>query len=328
VSVVAATVNVVAVSAFTFAVTPNVVAAAASRVAAAAHVDAASATVVTAEATTLASALTVFADAASTVAAAPSTVVAAVTTFAEDATTIIAAGNVFVAATTTNAAAFVTSTGNRHGNEEDIMTITNAVHRSVITMRTSVPVATVVAYALNLVAKMQNNPAFATPTPTLAAITAAANDLAAAEQTASQKTKGAVTLRNDKRAVLVTLLHQLRSYVQSQADANLENGQAIIESAGMTVKKTVARKARVFAARPGTTSGTVHLTTPSASKRAAYDWQYSIDGGKTWVAVPSTLKAQTTVSGLTAGATVMFRYQSLTKAGEGDWSQPVSFTVK
>ena len=179
------------------------------------------------------------------------------------------------------------------------MTITNAVHRSVITMRTSVPVATLVAYALTLVAKMQNNPAFATPTPTLAAVTTAANELAAAQQAASQKTKGAVTVRDDKRAVLVTLLHQLRSYVQSQADANLENGQAIIESAGMTVKKTVARKARVFAAKSGATTGSVHLIAPSASKRAAYDWQYSTDGGKTWVAVPSTLRAQTSVSGLT-----------------------------
>jgi hypothetical protein len=31
---------------------------------------------------------------------------------------------------------------------------------------------------------------------------------------------------------------------------------------------------------------------------------------------------------LTAGATVMFRYRAVTKIGESDWSQPISFMVK
>jgi hypothetical protein len=87
-------------------------------------------------------------------------------------------------------------------------------------------------------------------------------------------------------------------------------------------------KPRTFAAVQGPTSGSVKLVAASAARRASYEWQYSTDGGKTWVAVPSTLRAQTSVSGLTAGATVSFRYQSLTKAGEGDWSQPISVIVK
>jgi hypothetical protein len=45
------------------------------------------------------------------------------------------------------------------------------------------------------------------------------------------------------------------------------------------------------------------------------------DGGKTWVITPATLQAKTTVTGLTPGATVEFRYRSVTKTGEGNWSQ-------
>jgi hypothetical protein len=48
---------------------------------------------------------------------------------------------------------------------------------------------------------------------------------------------------------------------------------------------------------------------------------------KTWVTVPSTLQAKTTVAGLTPGATVTFRYRAVVKTGEGDWSQPTSLMV-
>jgi DNA-directed RNA polymerase specialized sigma24 family protein len=54
----------------------------------------------------------------------------------------------------------------------------------------------------------------------------------------------------------------------------------------------------------------------------------SLDGGKTWVAAPSTLQAKTNVYGFAPGATVLFRFRPVTKAGEGDWSQPVSLIVK
>jgi hypothetical protein len=88
------------------------------------------------------------------------------------------------------------------------------------------------------------------------------------------------------------------------------------------------RAPRVFAAKPGIVSGAVKLATASAGHRASYDWEYSIDGGKTWVAMPSTLQARTTLSGMVPGATVMFRYRAVIKTGEGDWSQPTSLLVK
>jgi hypothetical protein len=54
------------------------------------------------------------------------------------------------------------------------------------------------------------------------------------------------------------------------------------------VKKTAARAPRVFAAKPGDVSGSVKLVTDSAARRASYEWQSSIDGGKTWVSLPAT----------------------------------------
>lgn len=189
-------------------------------------------------------------------------------------------------------------------------------------------VAALIAYAQAIVTAMTNNPRVPSPVPALAVVAAAIAALQSAQSSALARTKGAVTARNDKKAALVALLQRLRMYVQTVADADLENSAAIIQSAGIAVKKAAARRPRVFEAVQGAVSGTVKLVTASAGKRASYDWEYSTDGGKTWLLLPSTMQAKTSVSGLTPGATVQFRYRALTRTGEGDWSQPLSFLVK
>lgn len=55
--------------------------------------------------------------------------------------------------------------------------------------------------------------------------------------------------------------------------------------------------------------------------------EYSTDAGKTWFDMPGTLKAKTTVTGLTPQSTVEFRYRSITKAGASDWSAPIAHVV-
>jgi len=110
-------------------------------------------------------------------------------------------------------------------------------------------------------------------------------------------------------------------------DASTENGAAIIESAGLAVRKSVTRRARTFAAKAGAVSGSVKIVAPTASHRASYEWQYSVDNGKTWITAPVTLQAKTTVAGLAPGSTALFKSRAVTKRGEGDWSQPVSLVI-
>jgi hypothetical protein len=126
----------------------------------------------------------------------------------------------------------------------------------------------------------------------------------------------------------VTLLQQLRGQIQTVADASPETSASLIQSAGIAVRKTPVRAKRAFTAKPGAVSGSVLLVTDAAARRAFYEWQYSADGGKTWLAAGSTLKTSSTVPGLTPGASVMFRYRAGTKAGEGDWSQTATIIVK
>ena len=164
--------------------------------------------------------------------------------------------------------------------------------------------------------------------PTLATLTAAIDALQTAETAALARTKGAVVTRNEKRLALVQLLQQLEGYIQAQADANLENGASIIaERRGRGEEDGGAPAARLRREAGGVT-GTAKLVAASAAHRASYEWEYSTDGGKTWVTAPATLQAKTTVTGLTAGTTVQFRYRPVTKTGEGNWTQPVSLVVK
>ena len=208
-------------------------------------------------------------------------------------------------------------------------TINKSIHRATVSLNIPAKIADVLLYANNIAQRLTGNPNFPTPTPTVAALTAAINDLHAAETAALSRAKGTATVRNDKRAVLVSLLQQLDGYVQSVADATPENGAAIIESAGLPVRKIPAPAKRAFAVKPGALSGQAKVTAVSAGPRSSYEWQYSTDGGKTWVLAPATTQGKTTIVGLPAGTTVQFRYLAVTpKGGQGDWSPALSLLVK
>ncbi len=206
-------------------------------------------------------------------------------------------------------------------------TTTKQTHKPLVSLKLPISVAMLIAYARTIVTKMTGNPYFPSPTPSLAQLTTSIDALVTAETAALGRAKGAVATRNQQKAALVTELKQLKGYIQSVADAApAENAVSIIESAGVSVHKTVTRTARTFTATPGPVSGTANLRT-AASRRAAYDWEYSTDGGKTWISAPGTLQAKTTITGLTPTANVQFRYRALTRTGEGDWSQPVALVI-
>jgi predicted phage tail protein len=210
------------------------------------------------------------------------------------------------------------------------MTTTNqSIHRATVSLAIPRKNADLILYGTNVAQKLTGNASFPTPTPTVAAIVAATRDLQTAETAALSRAVGATTVRNGKRVVLVSLLQQLRGYVQGVADATPEDGAAIIESAGLAVRKLALHGKRQFAVKQGALLGTASITAVAAGNRASYAWEYSLDGGKTWIAAPITTQSKTTVAGLPSGTVVQFRYLAVTpKGGQGNWSQPLSLLVK
>ena len=148
-----------------------------------------------------------------------------------------------------------------------------------------------------------------------------------AQTLTATRAKGAVQQRNAAMALVLTDFGSLRAYVQSVADADPANAIAIAHSAGMDVRKTPVRVKNDLNAKPGKLSGTLAVSARVAGVKASHDWQYSTDGGKTWIAHPSSLKASTIISGLTPQTIVMVRHQAITKAGPQNWGAPVSAVV-
>jgi hypothetical protein len=83
-----------------------------------------------------------------------------------------------------------------------------------------------------------------------------------------------------------------------------------------------------FAVTQGATSGTVHIMAKATARRASCDWEWSNDGGKAWVALPSTLQAKTSLAGIPSGMVAQFRYRAVTKTGVSDWRAATAFLVK
>jgi fibronectin type III domain protein len=202
------------------------------------------------------------------------------------------------------------------------------VHRSIATLKLPKQVALLIGIAKAIALAVSGNKAFPTPDPTIATLDTAIADLETAETAVKTRAPGAVAARNQKRAALVALLEQLKGYVQKIADADPAHATELVQSAAMNVKKVSIRAKRVFDARPGAVSGSVTLVTVSAGNRASYEWEYSSDGGKSWQAALPTLQARMSLTGLQPGAGYSFRYRAVTKAGAGDWSQPVSLLVR
>src|SRR3954447_2168773 len=96
-----------------------------------------------------------------------------------------------------------------------------------------------VQLARTMVTKMTGNSNFTTPSPTLTALTTAADALEAANNAAvaaRSTAKLATTTQEDKQAILLGLLNLEISYVQ-----NITGGDKTkIESAGLSVRNTPA----------------------------------------------------------------------------------------
>jgi hypothetical protein len=182
------------------------------------------------------------------------------------------------------------------------------------------------AYAQAILTAMTGNASFPTPNPPLNTVEA---DLAAyntAEAAVLSRTKGAAEVRNVKLATLRTDLLHLMAHVQGVADATPSNAEAIIQSAGMSVRKVGSHPKGELVAKPGAVSGTVKLIAKAVATRASYEWQYSTDQ-KTWTNAPSTLQSKTDILGLSTATAYFFRFRGVTKAGEASWSQVVSLVV-
>jgi hypothetical protein len=181
-------------------------------------------------------------------------------------------------------------------------------------------------FAKSVLSAMTGNAWLPSPPIPLSTLEAHISALDAAESAVLTRTKGKAQERNAKLRAVLLDLETLRVYVQQVADAHTAEGPAIIEGAGMSVKRVTHHDKPLLEVRQGPVPGSVRLYAKAMRNRSFYDWQYS-PNGKIWVDAPSTLKASRDITGLTPGTWCLFRLRRSTKGGTGDWSEPVRFFV-
>jgi hypothetical protein len=185
-------------------------------------------------------------------------------------------------------------------------------------------IALLIVFGRRVVQAMTNNPWFPSPSPPLATVTADLDALEIAEAAVRNGAPDAAAERDTKlRAVKIDLLG-LKAHVHGIALQHPDQGDEIILSASLSPKRVGRRTKDPLAARMGKAPQTVELRARSAGKFAAYEWQYSTDGGQTWIALATTTSASTLLPGVTLGTTYLFRVRSTRKNVASDWSQVVS----
>ena len=185
-----------------------------------------------------------------------------------------------------------------------------------------------ITLSLAVLGGFTGNTTFPTPDPALSVFSDHITQLQAAQTKALGKGMGSATVRNAKRALVKTDLKQLCAYVQKVLPTldSVEDARSAITSVFLSIKKTLTRNKPPLAAKNGAVSGTAVLIAKSVGPSSTYYWEYSTDG-KTWLKAPDTLKATTTISGLTSATVYSFRFHALTRKGPVDYSQVVTLLV-
>jgi hypothetical protein len=176
-----------------------------------------------------------------------------------------------------------------------------------------------------LSAMAENAKIFPAPTPALAVAGSHVTALVAADS-ALKTHAGTRADRDAQRKLVIEDAHQLHAYVQGLANANPAQADSIAQAASMSLRKTGSRNKSDLAIKQ-TVSGTVQLVAKSLKGARSHEWQYSVDGGKTWVSVDPTAQAKATVTGLQPAVATVFRHRIVLKAGPSAWSQPVTHVV-
>ena len=183
-------------------------------------------------------------------------------------------------------------------------------------------------FARAVVVAMTGNAHFPTPSPALSVITTDANNLEAAHTAAQTRAKGTSPHMHAMAKVLELSLQALANYVENIANADPNNAEAIITSAGMEMKKTGLQNPRVLHV-VASAKGQVTLTCP-ASRDASYRWDVAT-GDPTieanWKMLIEVRQSKHIQNGLISGTYYHFRVWTLAIKGLQPVSQVISTMV-
>jgi hypothetical protein len=150
--------------------------------------------------------------------------------------------------------------------------------------------------------------------------------LQSSEALAKKGGEGAVDQRNVDEGVVRTDFELVRAGVLAVAAKDPANAEVIVAESGLDKKKKGGHtKTGPEVTFPG--GGAAHVYVKSVKRRASYEWQISLDGGKTFVPAGTTTRADQIFTGLTAGTTYYVRWKTTIGRITSDWGQTFVFMM-
>jgi hypothetical protein len=189
--------------------------------------------------------------------------------------------------------------------------------------------------AKTIVLKMTGNAYFtapnAVPHPTLASITTTTNTLETAYNNAQGGNKQATQVLKSAEIAYNNALMELMHYVEDRANADPNNGAAIISSAGMLQKTKTPATIPTFDAKNNVLSGSVDVRI-KAVRGAVYVIETSPDlvppaNVYVWKQASIGTKATVTLNGFTPTKRIWLRYALILKNVPQDFSDAISLIV-
>ncbi|MEP7167858.1 MAG: hypothetical protein ABI855_00660 [Bacteroidota bacterium] len=170
---------------------------------------------------------------------------------------------------------------------------------------------------------------FVTPVPALAGVTSDIDKLEDADTIAKTRVKGAAAARDLVYDTVYDEMTGLQLYVQVLADNAPDEATAIsiIEASGFNLRNHGVHVKPPLSVKQQEDTDILILRAKAAGKRASYQWRQGSDG-ITWVDLPGTLQAKTTVTGVIAGEKLFFQERAILKNVITNWSTTVSIIVR
>jgi hypothetical protein len=194
-------------------------------------------------------------------------------------------------------------------------------------LRRKMKVNDLIGAVRGIVAAGRKNPALPKPFPTLGRLEKALEALETAQVAARSRAIGTVPARNTAAARVYAAVAQYKSAVETVADADPANATTIIVNSGLRTRRESTRRKAPFSVKPGRVSRSLIAEIKAIAKRAMYEWEISLDGGKTWIPKGTTLQTKKVLSDLPLGEYVQIRCRPVTKSGRGAWIGPITVLV-
>jgi Fibronectin type III domain len=191
----------------------------------------------------------------------------------------------------------------------------------------NLPVTAKVAKGRQILTAMTNNASFPTPTPSLADLTSALDDLEKAfglVQAAKSEVTTRVVSQENAETRLDNILTQLAGYVESVAGRD----DTLITSAGMETKAarstpTIPTEPQAVSATAGRHEGEIFLSWKAVSNARSYTIESSLDPATStsWTHVGIATSATKTIGSLKSGTRYWFRVAAVGAGGQSGWSE-------